>query len=169
MQIKNFGLLKILTLFAYSFYFLLNLFECYICYIGKYIIYDITFDPTFISFTLVPLIISGVYFFLLLKHYFFPIHIIFYVLSPSRWPSLTWCVPLMMTFGSLSSVVVSSRPAWPPLPVTWEGSLAGPVVVSSREAPEPGLASWLGAAGAGVRVSSRPPPPPYLRCVRLAR
>ncbi len=38
MQIKNFGLLKILTLFAYSFYFLLNLFECYICYIGKYMI-----------------------------------------------------------------------------------------------------------------------------------
>lgn len=80
MQIKNSGLLKILTLFAYSFYFLLNLFECYICYIGKYIIYDITFDPAFISFTLVPLIISGVYFFLLLKHYFFPIHIIFCVL-----------------------------------------------------------------------------------------
>lgn len=48
MQIKNFGLLKIFTLFAYSFYFLLNLFECYICYIGKYIIYDITFDPAFI-------------------------------------------------------------------------------------------------------------------------
>ena len=51
MQIKNFGLLKILTLFAYSFYFLLNLFECYICYIGKHIIYDITFDPAFIFYT----------------------------------------------------------------------------------------------------------------------
>ncbi len=77
MQIKNFGLLKILTLFAYSFYFLLNLFECYICYIGKYMILLLILH---LFFTLVPLIISGVYFFLLLKHYFFPIHIIFCVL-----------------------------------------------------------------------------------------
>ena len=65
--------------------------------------------------------------------------------TPSRWPSLTWRVPLMTTFGSFSSVVVSSRAAFPPLPVTWEGSLAGPVVVSSRAAPEPGFVSWLGA------------------------
>ena len=82
--------------------------------------------------------------------------------TPSRWPSLTWRVPLMTTFGSFSSVVVSSREVLPPLPVTSEGSLAGPVVVSSREVLPPLPVTSEGSFVGPVVVSSREAPEPGL-------
>ena len=75
---------------------------------------------------------------------------------------MTWRVPLMTTFGSFSSVVVSSREAWPSLPVTWEGSFVGPVVVSSREAWPSLPVTWEGSLAGPVVVSSREAPEPGL-------